>query len=52
MVAVKSFMVPREKFITVERNMDAQTAARITFVENRQLLADYGGVVALLRFRI
>ena len=30
----------------------AQTAARITFVENRELLADYGGVVALLRFRI
>lgn len=29
MVAVKSFMVPREKFITVERDMDAQTAARI-----------------------
>ena len=29
MVAVKAFMVPREKFITVERDMDAQTAARI-----------------------
>jgi CBS domain-containing protein len=29
MVPVKSFMVPREKFITVERDMDAQTAARI-----------------------
>ncbi|HSQ51260.1 MAG TPA: CBS domain-containing protein [Nitrospiraceae bacterium] len=29
MVAVKSFMVPREKFITVERSMDVQTAARI-----------------------
>jgi CBS domain-containing protein len=29
MVAVKSFMVPREKFITVERDTDAQTAARI-----------------------
>jgi CBS domain-containing protein len=29
MVAVKSFMVPREKFITVERDMDVQTAARI-----------------------
>ena len=29
MVAVKSFMVPREKFITIERDTDAQTAARI-----------------------
>jgi CBS domain-containing protein len=29
MVAVKSFMVPREKFITVERDTDVQTAARI-----------------------
>ncbi|MCG3778801.1 MAG: Hypoxic response protein 1 [Nitrospira sp.] len=29
MVAVRSFMVPREKFITVERDTDAQTAARI-----------------------
>ena len=29
MVPVKSFMVPREKFITVERDMDVQTAARI-----------------------
>jgi CBS domain-containing protein len=29
MVAVKSFMVPREKFVTVERDTDAQTAARI-----------------------
>jgi CBS domain-containing protein len=29
MVAVKSFMVPREKFITVDRETDAQTAARI-----------------------
>jgi signal-transduction protein with cAMP-binding, CBS, and nucleotidyltransferase domain len=29
MVAVKSFMVPREKFITVDREKDAQTAARI-----------------------
>ena len=29
MVPVKSFMVPREKFITVERDIDAQTAARI-----------------------
>jgi peptide chain release factor subunit 1 len=30
----------------------AQTNARITFIENRDLLADYGGVAALLRFRI
>jgi CBS domain-containing protein len=29
MVSVKSFMVPREKFITVNRDTDAQTAARI-----------------------
>ncbi|WP_455388120.1 CBS domain-containing protein [Petrachloros mirabilis] len=29
MVPVKSFMVPKEKFITVERDTDAQTAARI-----------------------
>ena len=29
MVPVKSFMVPREKFITVERDTDEQTAARI-----------------------
>jgi CBS domain-containing protein len=29
MVPVKSFMVPREKFITVERDTNAQTAARI-----------------------
>ncbi|MCX5720783.1 MAG: CBS domain-containing protein [Nitrospirae bacterium] len=29
MVAVKSFMVPKEKFITVERDTDVQTAARI-----------------------
>jgi CBS domain-containing protein len=29
MVSVKSFMVPRERFITVERDTDAQTAARI-----------------------
>ena len=29
MVPVKSFMVPREKFITVERDTDAQTASRI-----------------------
>ena len=26
---IKSFMVPREKFITIERDTDAQTAARI-----------------------
>jgi peptide chain release factor subunit 1 len=30
----------------------AQTSARITVVEDRHLLADYGGVAALLRFRI
>ena len=29
MVSVKSFMVPRQKFITVERDTDAQAAARI-----------------------
>ena len=29
MVPVKSFMVPREKFITVERDTETQTAARI-----------------------
>ena len=29
-----------------------QTGARITFIENPELLADYGGVAALLRFRI
>jgi CBS domain-containing protein len=29
MVPVKSFMVPKEKFITVERDMDVLTAARI-----------------------
>jgi peptide chain release factor subunit 1 len=29
-----------------------QTAARITFIEDPALLADYGGVAALLRFRI
>lgn len=29
MVPVKSFMVPKDKFITVERDTDAQTAARI-----------------------
>jgi peptide subunit release factor 1 (eRF1) len=29
-----------------------QTAASITFVEDPNLLADYGGVAALLRFRI
>jgi CBS domain-containing protein len=29
MVAIKSFMIPREKFITVERDTDSQTAARI-----------------------
>ena len=29
MVPVKSFIVPKEKFITVERDKDAQTAARI-----------------------
>lgn len=29
-----------------------QTSARITFIEDPALLADYGGVAALLRFRI
>jgi len=29
-----------------------QTAARITFIEDPELLSDYGGVAALLRFRI
>ena len=29
-----------------------QTGAKITFVEDAALLADYGGVAALLRFRI
>jgi peptide subunit release factor 1 (eRF1) len=29
-----------------------QTAARITFIEDPALLAVYGGVAALLRFRI
>jgi len=29
MVSVKSFMIPREKFITVERDTETQTAARI-----------------------
>jgi CBS domain-containing protein len=29
MVPVKSFMVPKEKFVTVERDTNAQTAARI-----------------------
>lgn len=29
MVPVKSFMVPKEKFVTVERDTDTQTAARI-----------------------
>jgi CBS domain-containing protein len=28
MVPVKSFMVPKEKFVTIERDTDAQTAAR------------------------
>jgi hypothetical protein len=30
----------------------AQTAAKITFIENAELLADYGGVAAILRFKI
>jgi peptide chain release factor subunit 1 len=30
----------------------AQTAARITFIQDPELLAPYGGVAALLRFRI
>lgn len=29
-----------------------QTSARITFIEDAELLSDYGGVAALLRFRI
>ena len=29
MVSVKSFMIPREKFVTVERDMNVQTSARI-----------------------
>jgi peptide subunit release factor 1 (eRF1) len=29
-----------------------QTGARITFIEDPELLADYGGVAGLLRFRI
>jgi CBS domain-containing protein len=29
MVSVKSFMIPREKFVTVERDTETQTAARI-----------------------
>ena len=29
-----------------------QTSAKITFIENAQLLADYGGVAAILRFKI
>jgi CBS domain-containing protein len=29
MVPVKSFMVPKEKFVTIERDTNAQTAARI-----------------------
>ncbi|MGH7183532.1 MAG: CBS domain-containing protein [Nitrospiraceae bacterium] len=29
MVSVKSFMIPREKFVTVERDTNAQMAARI-----------------------
>lgn len=29
MVPVKSFMIPREKFVTVARDTDTQTAARI-----------------------
>jgi peptide subunit release factor 1 (eRF1) len=29
-----------------------QTAARITFIEDPELLKDYGGVAALLRFAI
>jgi peptide chain release factor subunit 1 len=33
-------------------NRAAQTAERITFIEDPALLANYGGVAALLRFRI
>ncbi len=29
-----------------------QTSAKITFIENAELLADYGGVAAILRFKI
>jgi peptide subunit release factor 1 (eRF1) len=29
-----------------------QTSARITFIEDADLLSGYGGVAALLRFRI
>jgi CBS domain-containing protein len=29
MVPVKSFMIPRDRFVTVQRDTDAQTAARI-----------------------
>jgi peptide subunit release factor 1 (eRF1) len=29
-----------------------QTGARITFIEDASLLAEYGGAAALLRFRI
>ena len=29
MVPVKSFMVPRDKFVTVQRDTDVQTAARV-----------------------
>jgi len=29
-----------------------QTSAQITFIEDAELLADYGGVAALLRFKI
>ena len=29
-----------------------QTGARITFIEDAELLSEYGGVAALLRFRI
>jgi peptide chain release factor subunit 1 len=33
-------------------NRATQTSARITFVEDAELLADYGGVAALLRFAL
>jgi peptide subunit release factor 1 (eRF1) len=29
-----------------------QTGAQITFIEDAELIADYGGVAALLRFKI
>jgi predicted transcriptional regulator len=29
MVPVKSFMVPKDKFITVERDMDVRSAGRV-----------------------